>query len=316
MQGKILKALPAVTNKEFPHTLLVGNGINRLFDDDGSWADIISTQAARHGVVYDKQHFDGMPYTMQIVAATKDTVDKSMKNICKDILELRTTDSKKQLCREILNLPFSNIITPNYTYELERSVSDKKSFRNSCTVPKLNSRNDMMLHKYIPVNCGTEEKFIWHIHGQASSPNSVIMGHYFYGKLLAQIQNYIPTFMRRYQGCCRHNQDYIPRSWVDYFLAGDVYMLGFGMDLCEIDLWWLACCKKRHFPESRIYFFEPAENISPQKRLLMQTYGIEIPEFHVYGDDYAEFYREAMRKMKHTVVCFNLSKKSSERLDF
>ena len=62
------------------------------------------------------------------------------------------------------------------------------------------------------------------------------------------------------------------------------------MDLCELDIWWLVCYKKRHFPDSKIYFYVPkwelAENNS--RRLLMNAYGIIIRE--VECENYSDFY--------------------------
>lgn len=293
MKEKRVEKLPPVTYGTVPGVLLLGNGINRLFDLD-SWESIIKNQAEQNGVYYDRELFRSIPYTMQVVAATGDRVDVSMKSMCRRLSSMEMTCEHKEFIREVLELPFSQIITANYTFELERTVKDAKTFTSHYAVGNINSGNNMMLHKFIPVRYGSDDKYIWHIHGQVSSPGSVIMGHYYYGRLLSQIQNYIPSFMRRYKGCCDHRRDYIPESWVDLFLMGDVYVFGFGMDLSEIDMWWLACCKKRNFPESHIYFYEPSECISAEKRMLMQTYGIDIPELHLRDDDYMSFYREAM----------------------
>ena len=83
---------------------------------------------------------------------------------------------------------------------------------------------------------------IFHIHGEALKPDSVILGHYFYGTLLFSYDNYLTR--RAPQQCYRMEGGHL-LSWLDYFILGDVYTLGFGFDTAEIDLWWLLCRKKR-----------------------------------------------------------------------
>lgn len=157
----------------------------------------------------------------------------------------------------------------------------------------------MSLFGYIPVTIGEEEKQIWHIHGHACAPNSVIMGHYFYGKLLSSIQGYISKMLKGWRMKQNLGHDFEIRSWVDSFMTDDVYMVGFGMDLCETDIWWLACCKKRHFPDSRIYFYVPEWDLPKDdpRRILMNAYGIIIREISCPEKDFSAFYEEILKEL-------------------
>ena len=85
------------------------------------------------------------------------------------------------------------------------------------------------------------------------------------------------------------------KSWVDHFMLDDLYILGFGMDLSEADLWWLLCCKKRHFPEKENFLFIPKKDLSDEKGLLLKTYGVNVITDKVI--DYKEYYRKTVNEI-------------------
>ena len=99
--------------------------------------------------------------------------------------------------------------------------------------------------------------------------------------------------MARYKAAESQGKPYSPKSWVDYFLMGDVHVLGFSMDPAEFELWWLACCKQRNFPESKIYFY--TREVAPEQELLMRAYGIEIVECK--AEDYSGSYWIAINEI-------------------
>ncbi|MBP1548049.1 MAG: hypothetical protein J6A37_15805 [Oscillospiraceae bacterium] len=281
--------------------LLVGNGINRAFSEK-SWEEIIQECAKNNNVSYDKDIYNKMPYNMQIVVATGDNVDKSMKKLCDSMRQIPVIDEQKAFIGKLLDLPFTHILTSNYTYEIEKTVKECKRYNIVKTDKNGRAVNDMMLHRPIVMKYGNSERYIWHIHGHVGAANSIVMGHYYYGKLLGRIQKYVPSFLKRYNGCCKYEKNCSVQSWVDLFMTGNVHILGLGMDFTENDLWWLVCCKKRHFPESRIYFYEPAENIDLDKRRMMECYNIYIPELHVYNNNYIDFYHSAIELIQKNLT--------------
>lgn len=282
--------------KNNKRVLFAGNGVALRMGAANKWNEIIAEFAEEYDPQLDRKLLKKLPYNMQIVAATRDNVDKSMVELCQKLKEITLNEEQKAFGKRILSLPFDRIITTNYTYELERSVSENKTFR--CRYFEKKRERDMSLFGYIPVTIGEEEKQIWHIHGHACAPNSVIMGHYFYGKLLSSIQSYIPKMLKGWRMRQNIDGDFEIRSWVDSFMTDDVYMVGFGMDLCEADIWWLACCKKRHFPDSRIYYYVPEWDLPKDdpRRILMNAYGIVIREISCPEKDFSAFYEEILNE--------------------
>lgn len=296
------QSLPSISIKQTPQILFLGNGINRQFEQ-GSWDDIINDYAVKNITGYKKGQLKDFPATMQIVMATGDKVDKSMVDLAKKFLECEITD--EQICynQKLLRLPFEHIITTNYSYELELAVGGgysvgnyrKQNFVTNCDIK---NNNDMNLYQYTDVTFNEAKKHIWHIHGQLYKPKSIIMGHYYYGKLVSQIQNHIPHLMAKWNGCKTHDKNFNIKSWVDLFIFGDVHIIGFGMDLSEMDIWWLACCKKRNAPNTKIYFYTPDCDISKEKELLMKTYGIEIVKSRLKDRNYKKYYQDVLLKVK------------------
>ena len=106
----------------------------------------------------------------------------------------------------------------------------------------------------------------------------MVIGHYYYGKLLSKIISYVEDNNRRY---FHSDPDQLEiRSWIDKFLFSDVYVLGFGYDYAEMDLWWLLNQKKREqlpgMPKTKVYFYEPAGDDKEIKHKLLECYDVEV----------------------------------------
>lgn len=204
--------------------LFVGNGIAQRIQIAEKWDSIINDTAKRYGVNISQDILKKLPYNMQIVAASNDNVDKAMVGLSERLKSIALNEEQKAFTQRVLELPFTDILTTNYTYELERSVSDNKTFRCRYPADHKHRATDMTLFGHIPVCVDGTEKKIWHAHGHACSPNSVIMGYYFYGKLISRIQSYIPQMLKGWRAAEKNGSDFEIRSWVDCFMTCDVYM--------------------------------------------------------------------------------------------
>ena len=274
-----------------PKCLLVGNGINRRFSDP-SWEAMIKEEIRVNKQDYSYEEITNMPATMQIVVATADKVSSRMKTLSEQLMNLPMTEDRKQFNQELMKLPVDDILTANYSFELEMSdgMAQKKSAYSShlrCSFDITDKERRLRLFQYYETR---SRKRIWHIHGDAAKPETMLMGHYYYAKQLRAIQDCVAKTVRRYKYCEKEGNPFIPYSWVDQFLTGDVFIVGFGMYLCESDLWYLLCCKKLHFPEAKTYFYELKMNDICQRKML-ETYHVRIVEgkdFHAtsYETDY------------------------------
>ena len=285
-EASLNQELKAIPYGAVPKILMIGNGLNLSYGYQ-SCSEVCKGE--------------DLPFPMQIVLSSKDHVDSAMKEKALEFQQYEIPKSQQELLKELLEVPADAILTTNYSLEMEKTVLNtcsRYAMRNYEVRSKRGTSQQEQLRLFQAYELPTKRgQYLWHIHGNAYYPNSMIIGHYYYGKLLAEIIEYIPTLMRRYRGCQQYGQDYKPQSWIDYFLLGEVHIVGLSMHLAEADLWWLLCCKKRHFPDRKTYFYEP-ENADLSKHQLMRNYGVEIVTDIPFDGDYPKYYRTIFNQLK------------------
>jgi len=294
----MLLSIPAYSLKPTPQCLLLGNGINRLFEEK-SWKELINDELETSKSTYKYSDIENMPATMQIVVATNDHVDERMEELASKLLKESNDEEKNVFLRKFFDLPMDDILTANYSFELEIADGMKQSkgaYSHSLKKTKElgSSEEKFRTYQYHQLKNG---KRIWHIHGDAAKPSTMMMGHYYYAKQLREIQDCAALTVRRVKSM-KEDSTFQANNWIDIFLTSDVYILGFGMYLCESDLWYLACCKKRNFPDTKIYFYEFKSN-DTQKIYMMKAYNIQcITGTDLKEDNQKMFYNAAMQDIR------------------
>lgn len=232
----------------------------------------------------------------------------------------------------LVKIGFDDIITTNYSYEVEKvllgkcpTAADVKSKNGSSRVkdfyahykfPKGGpSKKLKKEQKYKIKKCYRDPKtgtLIWHIHGEYLRPHSIIFGNYEYGKFLGKIQdqctpgNYHRLFCNESKG----RDPILDESWVDAFLFGDVFILGFGAALDESVFWWLMDRKKRMaYARGRVCFYAPIDDRIPNQRQqdvveMLSAFGAECRSLSMRiskDSDYMGFYEKAVKDIIRTV---------------
>ena len=107
--------------------LLLGNGINRSFSSE-TWDDIIRNMAMEmnpESVLAKEGYKSSLPLPLQAVVASKNKVNDYMKNNKKRFYGKVIDDEFKNRLQAILEAGFDDILTTNYSYELEIASTDK-----------------------------------------------------------------------------------------------------------------------------------------------------------------------------------------------
>ena len=277
-----------------PKVLLLGNGINRAFTNYewGNLLDKISCDSIEEEIL------EQLPFPLRAVLLSGDNVDEGVKELSEELTNLQVTSEQAGILNDFIDLSFDAVLTTNYSYEIEKTIDEtfrctvgKKSSNRKYTRNTSETENQFGLYRYMQLDkCN-----VWHIHGEAAKPKSMILGHYYYGKLIYKIEEYIPKFIRRYKGIIKAKGEYLPLSWIDYFLLGDVYIVGLGLDPSEMDLWWLINCKKRRTKDfgGKIYWYEPNldSKSSFAKKKLAETNGVFYRTEKVTKKQYKDYYR-------------------------
>ncbi len=299
-----------IEKKKCPQVLLLGNGLNRGYGSK-SWEDGIQSINRPYKIDITSSLFEAVPFPLKAIIATEDNLETALNTEYaeKMLFGIEEVSKLREVLVALLKLKFDHILTTNYSYEIER-VLDLKFRRNGThetlqirdfnktTNPSGTTETKYLLHTYNEIITEMGSNIIWHIHGEGRKPNTVALGHYFYGKLLGKYQEEIQIRNREI------NNSHIgqkPFSWIDAFLEGDIYILGFGYDFSEYDLWWLLNEKKRNGAGKVIYYGHSEGEGG--KILLLKTLGAEPRDlgFATKPKDYQSFYSAAIQDISKTM---------------
>lgn len=294
-----------------PKVLLVGNGLT--YGTSIPWAILIN-QVSRDNVDvsrYEKKRYGNnsleyhLPYNILTLATSvlddQERHKKYTDALCKQEYPLNSTINR------LIKLPFDAILTTNYTYEWEAELNPNypkyspKRKRDFAATTEDVADAKYLLHTYNQII--PKSPNIWHIHGELRRPSSMILSHDEYARYIHQILSHNK----------RQGNDYVNyydkikmKSWIDYFLVGDVYILGLSMDYTEFDLWWLLGRRLREKSGcGKMVFYEPLKAENKYKQLALHDCGVSIQNCGVDIDTdgtYNEFYQKAIHDIETNVI--------------
>jgi len=292
-----------------PQVLLLGNGIIRAYSSLAmSWKDMLRRIGTDHSIPDDLN----IPMPLEIVVRTGNHVDVVLRDHSRELYGAVETDDFGYVLRELLGMGFDHILTTNYSYEMEQAaagavtLSDEELAamrRQTGSVSR--SKHPSLLFTYNYAECGDCPNRIWHIHGEARDPDSIVLGHQFYGNLLSRCRDYLTQCGGEDMILSRDKEI---RSWIDAFMLGDIYTVGFGYDFSEMDLWWLLDCKKsqdRHTGGSFYYYRPGKQEAFDVKSVLLRDYGAKVVNFGEREPDegvneyYRGFYLRCIDDIRH-----------------
>lgn len=283
-----------------PNVLFTGNGLHRAFEDAG-WDKLLKDLSGGRFTEDEWDSLKKLPYPQLAIAATGNHLSEGMKKASELYINSGVLPGEDDLIRQAADVGFDAILTTNYSYEIEKALcpgfhitASRASGYRKITCKDKPRAEAAALYYYLLVPYQDKEIAIWHIHGEAAKPDTMIIGHYYYGRLLSRIQTYTAETIKRYKIAERSGDLFYPRSWVDYVLFGDVHIVGQGMDFSEMDLWWLMDCKKL-YGKGRTVLYKPGmsrEQVLLSKACDVQTETCDIPV------SFAEYYENTFMKIK------------------
>lgn len=292
---------------KIPQVLLLGNGLNKAYQG-ASWNELIESIWVNKRIT--SNAICDAPFPLQAVIATDDSIDEKLKEKPDSFYGVKSIDEIRAPIDQLLGIGFDHILTTNYSYEIER-VACPLVDRDGRYCKKLtahtgackNAETRYLLHTYNQLPYGDFINKVWHIHGEMRKPQSVVLGHYYYGKLLGK---YMAELDKRGNQQKIRQEKYLPPimdSWIDAFIMGDVYVLGFGYDFSEMDMWWLLNRKKReNARHGKVVFYEPSFG-KELKLSMLDTYGVQTEDlgFRAQGPNYKAFYEAAIDDIRKCI---------------
>lgn len=280
-----------------PRVLFLGNGLLRL-SNGANWNDLLNKISG------DQNHIDvdDVPYAMQPEALCGVDVDNIQRRTADNISDV----TPHPLLKELLTIPFDAVLTTNYTYEIETILSGKewtkyrreKSFR--ILYGSAHVRHNTFVCNLVDTPDGREIP-VFHIHGERERKHSMVLSYYSYANAMYRLIDYNRLLGDGLYDAQADGTDLEIRCWLDYFLLGEVYAVGFGFDTSEFDVWWAVERKAREHAEHgklTVFMEDDPLRFQAQRKLFraMDVNGQYIP---VAGSDYEEFYREILHKFRN-----------------
>ena len=269
------------------HTLLLGNGLNRL-SAAVDWAELLRLLVDEFDVGHLVQHMDQKPLSMLFEELCAHCGGKSFRgaerSVKTKIASLVGSVMVNELHRQYA-APFDVILTTNYDDTLERAISGPMFTRAHMYAE---SRYSLFRR------CRAANKDVWHIHGDSTLPESIVLGFDHYAGYLQKIRNYFTDGIRISSeahpirspiksGATDFERWGRTYSWADHFLRDHLHIVGLGLDFTEIDIWWLLLHKRRRkIVTGRTFYYDvnvlgSASSPKPQLSVL-RSLGVDVQE--------------------------------------
>lgn len=234
---------------EIKNTLVFGNGFSRtVFENMPSWVSLFENMESaikNYTILYEvsflkngyQDEYDVKQEIMQKIQNMH-----SIEKIQKNILDLDVFG------QYLVEKNINNIITTNYDKGIENILCKKCAYRK--VAPERLVEEELYsirtYKKFVNIENGHQIK-LWKIHGDVDRVKSMTLGFDQYCGSLSKLSEYIKGKYKSDKGpeCkvamaekCR-TQKFDNLSWAELFFNTNVYIIGFGMDFSEIDIWWL-----------------------------------------------------------------------------
>lgn len=241
------------------NVIFFGNGLNRV-QNGLDWKNLIKQ-------VSGSDYIEGLSNTLQYDVAflskklnykgdssVSEVETNFKKKLADEIIKSQKNTQISEVYQKLAAMPVEDYITTNYEYCLEDALmangydnaneSEKEQYR---FIPYIKESVYSLhrCHAFIKKDgAKVKIKRIWHIHGEAKNPASIMLGYNHYGSTLGRMANYyngkdIYKSLGILQNRLSSPLTSEPKSWIDLFYSKNIHIIGYGLDNAEIDIWWL-----------------------------------------------------------------------------
>ena len=284
------------------HTILFGNGINRLSANSVSWNDLLINLSKKDG--YDL-NIGNKPYTM-VYEELLLSGGLSEIEIKEFIIEGLKDSGSNKFYNMMRDLGLNNYLTTNYEFNLEKSFEEQNV---QCKNNKQENIYSIRTFTEIMLN-GNKTPKIWHIHGDIDRVKSISLGLDHYCGTIGKMDGY---FKGTYEYVSNGNKVRIEAlskkikaegllhdglSWIELFFTTNVHIVGLSLDYSETDLWWLLNRRARPLNVSsdtiknRIIYYDTELNThkATDKEQLLKAFNVEYIHMPIINNNWDEAY--------------------------
>jgi hypothetical protein len=291
--------------------LFIGNGLNRCENLGLSWQELLQQITKTFMINYDTNTINTLEFerfVFQILKQQKYPNPLTMikKDVAKEFMMIVLPETKL-LHKKFLSLPIKTIITTNYDYVLECLLDNKHTMEDVLVTKKNNTETKYSFNRYYQV----KDKTIYHIHGEAKYPNTILLGY----------EHYVGTAQHAREAMKKPKDSYIKELllnkkdtyWSDLFFTKNIHIIGFSFDYSELELWWLLTYRAHlyytntenisNIMKNRIIFYDIQPLGSSQNRKqLFEDFHIKYQLIEVENNDYKSAYMKIYTAIEQTLV--------------
>lgn len=282
--------------------LFIGNGLNRCEELGLSWGELLRKIKMED---YNDNNFNTLEFERLVFQKlrkepkkSKSIYGKVKKQIAEQFKSIPLPD-RELIHGKFLSLPITTIMTTNYDYVLERIIDRKQKDEEVIIKNKATTETKYSLYRYLEV----KDKKIYHIHGEVDKPNSILLGYEHYVGTVQELRGMIHKkdkqkipFIER----VLLNKEDVLGHWGEFFFTHNIYIVGFGFDYSEQDLWWLLTYramlyytnneKGQELLKNKIVYYDiqnqKDDTYYQQRQKLFEDFHVEYQKIELYGDNY------------------------------
>ncbi|HZK61998.1 MAG TPA: SIR2 family protein [Anaerovoracaceae bacterium] len=291
--------------QKMKNTVFFGNGFNRSKNGMFSWEDLLNELASPEKG-FSNEFPNTMHYEYAVMKKLNNVIDLKEKeeNIKQQIANKMQKIEVNEMYEKLSRLNVENLITTNYDCTLKNTF-----LKNGCEHFTANTESIYSIRRNtVIVNKKMNKTYkIWNIHGEIEAPKSIMLGLDHYCGSIGKIDDYIKGKYKFQTG--NENIDvsaisekinneskekYDKYSWIELFFNSNIFIIGFGLDYSETDLWWILNQRVRMKNSSEfagkinnnITFYD---EVDYDKRRLLESFGVEVIGKEV-NQDWTDFY--------------------------
>ena len=296
-----MKNILKLDTRSVAQVLLMGNGVLRLAGGC-NWNDLLREIEPPPCKEW---NLTNVPYAMQPEAICGVDVEEVQRKTASAIKD--NPDDPKNVLHKILSLPFDVILTTNYTYEIETALTgDEWSETNRRKAFFALDGNSHVRNNTCVCNlvCCTNGRTIpvFHVHGERMRKHSLILSYYSYANAVSRLIVLNKKRGNEYQEKQETGESIQVYSWLDYFILGEVYAVGFGFDPSEFDIWWAIERKAREKAKHGMLHAIMTEDAIAEKPQKILFDAMKV-DFHNEPpcDDYPAAYEKILKYLRKEV---------------
>lgn len=319
-------------------TILFGNGINRVCNDNLEWGNVLE-RINKGTIPRDEDGQCSIPYTFlyeDIIINRVDThlssngfsfIEQDIKQVVIDYLCEVQTHSNNSLYDQLFDIPANYYLTTNYDTVYSNALNNKGFTR----IAQNNNELAYNMRRWRQWKNARRKIQIWPIHGTIDARNSIMLGFDHYSGSISRLYDYLNTGKYTRAEVSKVNNDLsdyrktssrlpyiiyrISHSletqllyWVDTFFMSDVHIIGNAFKFDEIDLWWILNKRMRLMKsyfgiiKNTVYYYGYVEK---DICYMLKSYGVNVSSCTTIvppdNEGWKSMYIENIKKINYRV---------------